>query len=580
MQLFDPILSVNVKSTILSIDNLYTILYDVHVILLQDKIIKNQKERIRMKMTRLVAMFLALVMMLSLIPGAMAEGKTLKLTTNIDMDTMDSGNTGDGFTSSMMSLLVDSLFRLDANGVSQPCLCETYTVSDDGLVYTFNLRDSQWSNGTPVTAADFVYAWKRVMTPSNGFEHTFLFNYLPIKGLAEVNKGEGAVEDIAVTAADEKTLVVELTAPCTWMVNFLSDTAFSPLNQAFVEACGDQYALNSDNLLTCGAFTLDNWTAGDMTATLTKNPNYWNAENIKLDTIECQVIKDTQTGIMAFEMGDADFVALSADLVDMYRDSDSFYSAPSTFSWYVVPNFGVETLQNQNLRYALGFAIDREALAKDILADGSLAKYDCNYSDVFFDAEGNEFNSVRPDFWACDKEAAAKYWEAAKAELGIDTLELTMTVEDSESAQAVAVYVQSEVESTCPGLTLKLKVEPKGQRLDDMAAGKFELGLHRTGSSVPNVLAKLGQYTTNQALNYGKYSDEAFDALYNATLTSTDTEVIWNNCLDLEQMAQKSGVAIPLYRTADCLLIRSNVTGYLSHLVGLSWDFMFADIAE
>ena len=152
----------------------------------------------------------------------------------------------------------------------------------------------------------------------------------------------------------------------------------------------------------------------------------------------------------------------------------------------MVPNFKDETVSNQNLLYAIGFSIDREALVNNILRDGSLAKYDCNYSDVFFDKDGNEFNSVRPDFWSCDKEAAKEYWEKAKAELGVDSLSLDFTVEDSESAQSVAAFIQSEVESTCPGLSLNLKIMPKAQRLDEMENGKFQLGLHRTGSSVPS----------------------------------------------------------------------------------------------
>ncbi|MBQ8654952.1 MAG: peptide ABC transporter substrate-binding protein [Clostridia bacterium] len=531
-------------------------------------------------LSRLVAIVLVMVMAMSMLTVANAEGKVLRLTQNVEMDTMDSGNTGDGYTTSIMSLLVDSLFRLDANGVPQGALCESYEVSPDGLTYTFKLRDSKWSNGDPVTAHDFVYAWKRAVTVEYGFEHIFLFNYLPIKNMPEINKGTVPSSELGVSAPDDKTFVVELTAPCTWLTSFLCDCAFGPLNQKFVEACGDQYALSSETLLTCGAFTLDNWTAGDLTWTLTKNPNYWNADKVKLDAIEYQVIKDTQTGIMAFETDAADMVILTSDLVDMYQDSEAFFSAPTTYSWYVVPNFNVPELQNVNLRYALGFAIDREALVTDILADGSRAKYDCNYSDVFFNAAGEEFNSVRPDFWSCDKAAAAKYWEAAKAELNVETLTLNFTVEDSESAQSVAAFIQSEIETACPGLTINLQVMPKAQRLDDMETGNFQLALHRTGSSVPNVLAKLGQYTTGQALNYAKYSNEEFDTLYNATLTETNAEVIWNNCLDLEEMAQKSGVAIPVYRTADCLLLNPSITGYVKNLIGISWDFMFADIAE
>ena len=162
----------------------------------------------------------------------------------------------------------------------------------------------------------------------------------------------------------------------------------------------------------------------------------------------------------------------------------------------------------------------------------------------------------------------------------MDSLALDFTVEDSESAQNVAAFIQSEIETACPGLTINLKVMPKAQRLDEMEKGNFELALHRTGSSVPNVLAKLGQYTTGQALNYAQYSNEEYDSLYNATLTEQDQTVVWNNCLDLEEMAQKAAVAIPVYRTADCLLIRSSLTNYFHNLIGISWDFLYAEFAE
>lgn len=528
-----------------------------------------------------IVLVAAMLAALLLSPFAQAEGdKVVRLTQNVELDTLDISNTGDGYATSMMALLLDSLFRLDENNVPQPALCESYTVSDDGLTYTFTLRDSKWSNGDPVTAADFVYSWKRTCNPANGFENAFLFNYVPIKNLAEISAGEADPDTLGVTAVDDKTLVLELTTPCNWLLEFLCGCYFGPMNQAFVESCGDQYALSSDTLLTCGAFKLEGWTAGDLTWTITKNEDYWAADTVNVDAIEYQVIKDTQTGIMAYESGTADYVILTSDLVDMYRDSEAFYTAPTTYSWYIVPNFQVPELQNANLRYAIGFAIDREALVNNILADGSLAKYDCNYSDVFFGSDGTEFNSVRPDFWQSDKEAAAAYWEAAKEELGVDSLELDFTIEDTESAQNVAAFIQSEIETACPGLTINLQVMPKAQRLDDMENGNFELGLHRTGSSVPNVLAKLGQYTTGHNLNYAFCSFPEYDELYNATLVETDPEVIWNNCLDLEEMAQRNAVAIPVYRTADCLLIRPSMSGYFHHLVGVSWDFMNVDIAE
>ena len=143
----------------------------------------------------LVASMLAALL---LSPFAQAEGeKVVRLTQNVELDTLDISNTGDGYATSMMALLLDSLFRLDENNVPQPALCESYTVSDDGLTYTFTLRDSKWSNGEPVTAADFVYSWKRTCNPANGFENAFLFNYVPIKNLPEISAGEADPDTLA-----------------------------------------------------------------------------------------------------------------------------------------------------------------------------------------------------------------------------------------------------------------------------------------------------------------------------------------------------------------------------------------------
>ena len=190
-----------------------------------------------------IVLVAAMLAALLLSPFAQAEGdKVVRLTQNVELDTLDISNTGDGYATSMMALLLDSLFRLDENNVPQPALCESYTVSDDGLTYTFTLRDSKWSNGEPVTAADFVYSWKRTCNPANGFENAFLFNYVPIKNLPEISAGEADPDTLGVTAVDDKTLVLELTTPCNWLLEFLCGCYFGPMNQAFVESCGDQPA--------------------------------------------------------------------------------------------------------------------------------------------------------------------------------------------------------------------------------------------------------------------------------------------------------------------------------------------------
>ena len=156
-------------------------------------------------------MVVASLLLAGMVTGSYAEEpKVLHMSQNAEMDTLDTGNTGLSATIDMMNLMMDCLFRLDENNVPQPNVCESYTVSEDGLTYTFTLRDSTWSNGTPVTAADFEYAWKRTCDPANGFENAFLFNYIPMKNLAEINAGTADISTLGVTAKDDKLSLIHI----------------------------------------------------------------------------------------------------------------------------------------------------------------------------------------------------------------------------------------------------------------------------------------------------------------------------------------------------------------------------------
>ena len=186
---------------------------------------------------------------------------------------------------------------------------------------------------------------------------------------------------------------------------------------------------------------------------------------------------------------------------------------------------------------------------------------------------------MRPDFWKSDKEAAAAYWETAKEELGVDSLELDFTIEDTESAQNVAAFIQSEIETACPGLTINLKVMPKAQRLDDMENGNFELGLHRTGSLRAQRAGQAGPV-------HHRPQPQLRLLLLPPSMTSCTTHARGdrsrsrlNNCLDLKTWpAQRRGdPGLPHGRLpAD----RPSLSGYFHHLIGVSWDFMNVDIAE
>ena len=238
------------------------------------------------------------------------DDKTLNITTTSDIPTLDVSKATDQESFQAMNSAMEGLTRVDDEGVVHPGMATEWTPSEDFLTWTFKLReDAKWSNGDAVTAKDFEYSWNRTLDPATASEYTYI------------------MEDIeSFKAVDDYTFEVKLNRPVAYFAELMSFQIFLPQNQAFVESCGESYGTSVETQVYNGPFTLASWTMEDQHQ-LVKNPDYWDAANVKLEKINTKVVKDVSSAVNLYESGEIDKVGLSADFVDKYKDSPEFKTA-------------------------------------------------------------------------------------------------------------------------------------------------------------------------------------------------------------------------------------------------------------
>jgi Bacterial extracellular solute-binding proteins, family 5 Middle. len=257
----------------------------------------------------------------------------------------------------------EGLTRLDKNNKAEPAVAEKWDVSSDGLTYTFHLRDGvKWSDGKPVTAKDFEYAWKRVLNPDTGSEYAYQLYY--IKNGEKYNKGEAKAEDVGVVAKDDKTLELTLESPTPYILELLAFFTYMPVRQDIVEKDPDGWAQNPETYIGNGAFVMKEWNHND-SIVFEKNPNYWDAGRIKPDKLTFVMINDASTELAAFDNNQIDFGDNPpANDFPRLREDGVLHIDPSLATYGYVFNTKKAPFDNPKVRKAFSLAIDRKAIVE------------------------------------------------------------------------------------------------------------------------------------------------------------------------------------------------------------------------
>ena len=510
---------------------------------------------------------------------AAAGSSDMNVMLETPVESLDPQQATDGTSFEVIADYTDGLMQMDADGQAVPAIAESYELSDDGLTYTFHLRsDAKWSNGTPVTAADFVFAWQRAVDPAVASEYAYMLSDIgQIKNAAEIIAGDMDKSELGVTAVDDTTLQVELNVPVSYFLSLMYFPTFYPVNEEFFNSCGDTFATSPETTLSNGAFILDSYEPAATAFHLTKNADYYDAGRIQLSGLSYQVIQDSQQALMSYQTGALDTTLVNGEQVDQVKDDPEFKTVGAGYLWYVSPNMdAVPELANLNVRLALTMAIDRDAITGDVLKDGSAPTYTAVPPEFAAGPDGSDFSADQEKFadvCTYDATAAADYWTKGLEELGITELSLDMVVDADDAPQKVAQVLKEQWETTLPGLTVNLVVEPKKQRVQDMQDGNYQLGLTRWGPDYADPMTYLGMWVSGNSNNYGLWSNADYDAIIDECTTGdlcTDAEGRWKRLYDAEQIVMDEAVIFPLYTQCNAEMLSSKVTGVEYHPVALN----------
>ncbi len=519
--------------------------------------------------------------------GTQGGEKVLNVGRMAELFDMDSTIATEADCLEVISAIIEPLFVTAPDGTPTNALCDSYEVDEAGTTYTFRIRqDANWMNGEPVTAHDFVYAWRRLVDPATASEYSFMMEVAAVKNATPIIAGELPTDQLGVSAADGKTLVVELDRPVTYFLNLMTFPSFCPINEAYATEKGSQYALGADNLLCCGPFYMSAWDVGGNTYQLKKNPGYYDADKVKLDVINFQIITDPQQTMLAYENGDLDYVRLSGEQISKYETMEGFTRIEEGYLWYLSCNLNPKSpeyscgLENENLRKAIAMSYDKDTICFEILKDGSVPANFAIPNRLATGPDGRDFRETAGTYLETDKEAALACWEKAKTELGVDEVTIELLYDDSDSTPLIAQYLQSEIENTLPGVHLTLKAQPKKSRTELMQNREYQLGLTRWGPDYSDPMTYLDMWTTGSTYNYGEWSSEKYDKLIqeaNTTLANKP-EARWENLKQAEKLVMDQAVILPVYQKGTAAMVRPGVTGLSFFPVGVGTIYKDVDV--
>jgi oligopeptide transport system substrate-binding protein len=502
--------------------------------------------------------------------------QVLNVVSSAEIPTLDSVHAHDGVAFTVLNNVNEGLYRLGKDHNPIPGIASKHEESADGLTHTFTLRDAKWSNGDPVTAQDFEYAWKRIFTDAGHYNS--MYEVASILNAAEILKGEKTAEELGVKALDPKTLEVKLSNPNPLFKSLLTFPVFLPQNQKFVESQGDKYGLEYNTVLFNGPFTLADW-KHEQSWQYKKNPDYWNAGEVKLDEINVYVVKESSTELNLYETGKVDRIALSSVSVDQYRSHEDFTMPAEYATSFLRFNHTMKVL-NVDVRRGIDMAIDKKGLTDVILNNGArpmygLVPYEFSYVD------GKDFRELAGEYNKGTVEEAKELFIKGLQQAGVEALELSLIAADAEVSTKVAEYVKGQLEQNLPSLKVNINIVPFQERLKREKAQEYEMVVSTWGPDYNDPMTYIDMWITDGSANRMKYSNPEFDALVQKARFELDPKKRFQYMLDAEKVVLEQDAAlVPLYQYGAAVLQRKSVKGLVFHPSGPSFTYIWTSIEE
>ncbi len=443
--------------------------------------------------------------------GENAEPKIVRHNLGADPQTIDPALNSAVDGAILLVNVFEGLCKTDENEKAVPGVAESWEMSDDGLTYTFKLRDSKWSDGEPVTANDFEYAWKRALDPVTAAEYAYQMYYL--KGGEAFNSGEGTVEDVGVKAIDEKTLEVTLESPTPYFLELTAFPTYFPVRKDMVEADPEGWALNMETYISNGPFKAVEWSHNDVLRVV-KNDNYYAADTVKLDGIDFYMIVEESTGMSAYESGEIDYLEhIPTDQIPTLQESnEDFEIQPYLGTYFYVFNTSKEPVNDPKVRHALTLAIDRQAIV-DVVTKAGQKPASGFVPEGMTLSDGSSFREAAGDFAI---PATANIEEAKKllAEAGYPDGQGFPTIEvmynTLEAHKAIAEAIQ-EMWKQNLGINVELRNEEWKVFQETRTQGDFVIARHGWIGDYVDPMTFLDMWLSNSGNNNAQWKNDDYD---------------------------------------------------------------------
>ena len=492
-------------------------------------------------------------------PSAEEGEKGITVAISSDTGTMDpAGSIALTYLAYSVSAL-DELLTYNENGEIEYRAAESYEVNDDSTVWTFHLReDALWSDGTPVTSADFMNTITRALDPASGSGYA---NYLfPIENAEAIYNGEADVDSLGVETPDEHTLIFRLAEPCVYFLDLLRLPVYTPSCSEYADSVDSGWDRDPETSLSNGPFCLAEYVP-DQYFVLEKNENYWNADAVKLDTITYRFFDDTQSMANAYEAGEADVAtSLSSTVMEAYEGTDDLFVTDQIATRYIYMNLNVEPLNDVRVREAINLAINREELCQIVGSDTEpaynlVAKYmkDKNTGEYFVDEADQPFEE--------DVAKAQELLAEAGYPNGEGFPELTYNYPTLEMDSDTAQVIQEQLKENL-NITINLEAQELQANYSTRYAGDFDLCRMNWTADFADPYTYLSMLLSNSTYNCSGINDMEYDSIVAASNSESDPAKRSELLHQAEQLAVgEQFYIIPLFAMKSVNLVNPDITG-------------------
>lgn len=486
----------------------------------------------------------------------------------------------DGAT--VLSNAFEGLMKLDDKDQPIPGVAEKHEVSKDGLEYTFYLRkDAKWSDGQPVKAGDFEYAWKRALNPDIAAEYAYQLYYL--KNGEKYNTKEAKVEDVGVKATDDYTLKVTLEYPTIYFLSLMAFPTYFPVRKDIVEKAPTDWATKVDTYISNGPFKMSEWKPKD-TITFVKNENYWNAKTVKLEKLEYKLIDDATASLSAFKTGQFDIIEAppTQEIPTLVKEGIAKIS-PSLSTYFYCVNLSdnaekidanaAKVLKDPRVRKALTYAINRKDIvenitkAEQIPAVSFVPKGIKESGDKDF--QGKEYYKGEGDV-----EAAKKLLAEAGYPDGKGFPKITLTFNTNQGHQNIAQAVQDMWRKNL-GIEIELKNEEWKVFQESRNNKNYIIARHGWTGDYSDPMTFLDMWTSNSGNNDAGYKNPEYDKAIDAARRELDPAKRMKLLHDAEDILMNDMPIIPVYYYTSVVCEKDYVKGVRKSPLG----FVFFDKA-